>query len=141
MRTMIVATVMTAAVAVPIFANAEQFDGKNPLLCSAFRLFECDLAHGCTSVTAEEVGIAGSWTIDFKKQEFTGTTANSEPNAIDRVELLDGKLFLSGIQDGLPVERDGVAWSVSINNPDGVMTMMVAGEGVGVVGLGSCVPR
>ena len=66
---------------------------------------------------------------------------NAQPNDIDRMELLDGKLFMSGIQDGLPGERDGVAWSVSINNPDGVMTIMVAGESIGVVGLGSCVTR
>jgi hypothetical protein len=141
MRIMIVAAAMTAAAIVPAAAQSEQFDGKRPLLCSAFRMFECDLTHGCAAVTADEIGAAGAWTIDFKKKQFTGTAANSQPNAIDRVELLDGKLFLSGIQDGLPVERDGVAWSLSINNPDGVMTVMVAGEGVGIVGLGSCVPR
>ena len=77
----------------------------------------------------------------IKKKTITGTNANAQPNDIDRMELLDGKLFMSGIQDGLPGERDGVAWSVSINNPDGVMTLMVAGEGIGVVGLGSCVTR
>jgi hypothetical protein len=122
-------------------AAADQFDGKRALLCSAFRMFECDIAGGCTAVTPEELGSSSSWIVDFKKKAITGTSPNAQPNAIDRVELLDGKLFLSGIQDGLPGERDGVAWSVSINNPDGVMTIMVAGEGVGVVGLGSCVTR
>ena len=141
MRMMVVAAAMTAATFLPATASSEQFDGKRPLLCSAFRMFECELATGCVAVTAEEIGAAGSWTIDFKNKQFTGTTEASLPNAIDHVQLLDGKLFLSGVQDGLPVQRDGVAWSVSINNPDGVMTMMVAGEGVGIVGLGSCVPR
>ena len=122
-------------------AAAEQFDGKRPLLCSAFRMFECEMATGCNPVTAEEIGTSGSWTLDFKKKEFTGNSENALPNAIEHVELLDGKLFLSGVQDGLPIERDGVAWSVAINNPDGLMTMMVAGEGFGLVGLGSCVPR
>ena len=141
MRIMMVAATITAAAMVPGLAGAETFDGKTPLLCSAFQMFECELAHGCTQVTADELGAAGSWNIDFRKKQVTGTAASSEPNTIDRVELLDGKLFLSGIQDGLPEERDGVAWSVSINNPDGVMTIMVAGEGVGIVGLGSCVPQ
>lgn len=122
-------------------AAADQFDGKRDLLCSAFRMFECDLANGCTAVTPAELGASSSWIVDAKKKTITGTNPNAQPNEIDRVELLDGKLFMSGIQDGLPGERDGVAWSVSINNPDGVMTIMVAGEGIGVVGLGSCVTR
>ncbi len=141
MRTMMAATVLTAAAILPTAVTAEQFDGKRPLYCSAFRMFECDLSHGCVPVTTDEIGIAGAWHIDFKKKQVVCASANSKPNAIDRVELLDGKLFLSGIQDGLPEERDGVAWSVSINNPNGVMTIMVAGEGVGIVGLGSCVPQ
>ncbi len=141
MRNSILAVVMTATAFVAAPAAGEQFDGKRPLLCSAFRMFECDLSAGCVPVTAEEIGTSGSWTLDFKKKEFTGTSENSLPNAIEQVELLDGKLFLSGIQDGSPIERDGVAWSVAINNPDGVMVLAVVGEGFGMVGLGSCVPR
>jgi len=140
MRSLILAVVAAAAVAAAPAAG-EQFDGKRTLLCSAFRMFECDLANGCVPVTAEELGSESSWTLDFKKKEFTGTSENALPNAMEQVKLLDGKLFLSGIQDGLPIKRDGVAWSVAINNPDGVMTKAVVGEGFGIVGLGSCVPR
>lgn len=141
MRKLMITLILAAAASSTPAVAAEQFDGKRPLLCSAFRIFECELATGCVPVTAEELGVASSWTLDFKKKEFTGTHPNSQPNAIDRVELLDGKLFLSGVQDGLPDQLDGVGWSVSITNPDGVMTMMIAGDRVGVVGLGSCVPR
>jgi hypothetical protein len=145
MRSLILAVVVAAALAgtalVPTSAYGGNFDGKRPLLCTAFRLFECDLSDGCLPATAAELGVAGSWTMDFKKKQVTGTAPGSLPNTIGQVELLDGKLFLSGIQDGLPNERDGVAWSVSINDPDGVMTLMAAGEGVGIVGLGSCVPK
>lgn len=141
MRRVIISCLMLPLALSGASAVAEQFDGKRALLCSAYRMFECDIANGCMAVTPEELGASSSWVVDFKKKAITGTNPNAEPNAIDRVELLDGKLFLSGIQDGLPGERDGVAWSVSINNPDGRMTIMVAGEGVGVVGLGNCVTR
>jgi hypothetical protein len=141
MRMMMAAGALAAAAILPAVAGAEQFDGTRPLLCSAFQMFECDLAQGCQQVNAEQIGVASSWNIDFRKKQVIGTSANAEPNAIDRVEVLDGKLFLSGIQDGSPTERDGVAWSVSINNPNGLMTIMVAGEGAGIVGLGNCVPR
>ena len=145
MRISVLGVVMAAAVTggaiAPMPASADPFDGKTPLLCSAFRLFECDMAGGCNPVTAKEIGTAGSWTVDFKKKEFTGTTENAEPNAIGHIELLDGKLFMTGVQDGLPVERDGVAWSVAVNSPDGLMTMSAVGEGFVMIGLGSCVPR
>lgn len=140
MKTTALALALTA-IMTSTAAHAELFDGKRSLLCSAFRMFECDIAGGCNAVSAEELGIAGSWVLDFRSNSLTGTQPNSQPNSIDRVELLDGKLFLSGIQDGLADQRDGVAWSVSINNPDGTMTLSVAGERVGYVGLGSCVPE
>ena len=141
MRSSILAVVIMTAAVTAAPAIAEQFDGKRPLLCSAFRMFECDMANGCLPVKPEEVGAADSWNIDFKKKEFTGNNEGALPNAIEHVELLDGKLFLTGVQDGLPVQRDGVAWSAAINNPDGVMTMTVTGEGFVLVGLGSCVTR
>jgi hypothetical protein len=140
MKTIVSAMILTVSTFAGAMAQAEIFDGKRSLLCSAFRVFECDLAGGCNAVSPEELGIAGAWIVDFRKKSLTGTHENSRPNAIDRVELLDGKLFLSGIQDGLPDQRDGVAWSASISQPDGVMTLTVAGERVGYVGLGSCVP-
>jgi len=140
MKTTILALTLFATAFATTTTQAETFDGKRALLCSAFRMFECDLAGGCVPVSADELGISGSWNLDFRKKTLTGTNATASTNTIDRSELLDGKLFLSGIQDGLPDERDGVAWSISINNPDGVMAMTVAGERVGYVGLGSCVP-
>ena len=100
MRMMMAAGALAAAAILPAVAGAEQFDGKRPLLCSAFQMFECDLAQGCQQVNAEQIGVASSWNIDFRKKQVIGTSANAEPNAIDRVEVLDGKLFLSGIQDG-----------------------------------------
>ena len=141
MRVFRLVTLMAATVLPMASVLAEPFDGKQPLLCSAFRLFECDLADGCNPATAQELGTSSSWTVDFRKKEFTGTNPNALPNAIRHVELLDGKLFMTGVQDGLPDQRDGVAWSVSINNPDGVMTITAAGERVALVGLGSCVPQ
>lgn len=145
MRTSMLAVMTTSAIVAGFIwtepAAAEPFDGKTPLSCSAFRIFECEIATGCNPVTAQEIGVAKSWDVDFKNKEFTGRAENAQPNTIGHFERLDGKLFLTGVQDGLPVERDGVAWAMAINSADGAMTMSAVGEGFVMVGLGSCIPR
>ena len=108
MKTLLLSALVLTATAGAATAQAELFDGKRPLLCTAQRLFECNISTGCTPVSASEIGAPGSWTVDFRKKQFTGTNENAVPNAIDRVELLDGKLFLTGIQDGLPVSIETV---------------------------------
>ncbi|MEE4382439.1 MAG: hypothetical protein V2J02_10620 [Pseudomonadales bacterium] len=137
-------TIQTAALAGILAAPtafAAQFDGSRPLLCSAYRMFECDIEAGCVPVQPTEIGASSAWELDFRKMEMTGTAPGSAANAIDKMEVLDGKLFLTGVQDGLPVQRDGVAYSVAINDPDGFMSITVAGEHVAFVGLGNCAPR
>jgi len=119
---------------------AQYFDGRRPLLCTVVQMFECDLSYGCLQVTPDELGASNAWAIDFKRKQFTPANGGP-PNSIEHTEVLDGKIFMTSIQDGNPAASDGVAWSASVNAADGMMTLMVAGEGVGFVGLGSCVPR
>ena len=120
---------------------ANYFDGKRPLLCTAAQMFECDLTYGCLQVTPDELGATNAWAIDFKKQQLTPTGMGRATNAIGHVEVLDNKIFMTSVQDGDPEANDGVAWSASINAADGLLTLMIAGEGVGFVGLGNCIPN
>ena len=67
---------------------------------------------------------------------------SQQKSVIERVETdVDGKLIVQGAEDGQKDERDGAGWSISIMDPEGTMTMAVAGDGFGVVGLGACVPK
>ena len=116
-----------------------RLDGKQPMFCTAVQMFECDLTSGCFQVSPDEIGAASSWNIDFKKGLLTPTTIGAGSNPIKHSEVLDGKIFMSSVQDGSPDESDGVAWNVSINTANGLMTITVAGDGVGWVGLGNCV--
>ena len=134
-------TVLIAAAAAQTQAAEMRLDGKRPMFCTAVQMFQCDLTYGCTQVTADEIGAASSWNIDFKKKLLTPTKRGAAPNPIQHSEVLDGKIFMTSVQDGSPDEIDGVAWSVSINAVDGLMTFAVVGDGVGFVGLGSCLPR
>ena len=123
-------------------AAADYFDGKTPLLCSLHQLHECDPPNGCRSVTPAEVSGFSHLEIDFEEKEVTRPNEDGgRKSIIENIETrVDGKLIIQGIEDGSPEARDGAGWSISIMNPEGTMTMAVAGDGFVIAGLGACVP-
>ncbi len=122
---------------------AGYFDGKKPLLCSIYQLFECDPPNACQAVSPAEIDGVSHLDIDFRKKLITRPgTESSQQSKIKTVETgVDGKLIIQGIEDGQEDVRDGAGWSISIMDPEGTMVMAVAGDGFAVVGLGACVPK
>ena len=122
---------------------ADYFDGKKPLLCSVYQLFECDPPNACQAVTPGEIDGISHLDIDFRKKVITRAGMDSpQKSPIKHVETgVDGKLIIQGVEDGQEGVRDGAGWSISIMNPEGTMVMAVAGDGFAVVGLGACVPK
>ena len=123
-------------------SSASFFDGKQPLLCSVYQLFECDAPNDCRAVTPDDILGVSHLNIDFKNKVVTRAGVESEQrSSIEAVEAgIDGKLILSGIEDGQSGVRDGAGWTISIMDPEGTMVLAVAGDGFAVVGLGACVP-
>ncbi len=128
---------------VPTLASASYFDGKTDLLCSVHQLFECDAPNACQAVTPEQIDGFSHLDVDFGARLITRAGEDSpQKTDIEVIEPgVDGKLILSGIEDGSPDERDGAGWTISILDPEGTMVMAVAGDGFAVVGLGACVPK
>ena len=122
---------------------ADYFDGKKPLLCSIYQLFECDPPNACQAVSPAEIDGVSHLDIDFAKKVITRAGTDSpQQSRIENVKTgVDGKLIIQGIEDGQEDIRDGAGWSLSIMNPEGTMVMAVAGDGFAVVGLGACVPK
>ena len=82
-------------------SSASFFDGKRPLLCSVYQLFECDAPNDCQMVTPEQIGGVSHLNIDFKNKTITRAGVESkQTSTIDSVETIDSKLILSGIEDG-----------------------------------------
>jgi hypothetical protein len=137
----IVFTAMMAVMAT--VSSASFFDGKTPLICTVHQLFECDPPNDCQAVTPDQINGVSHLNIDFEKKLITRAGVESEQKStIQRVETnIDGKLVIQGIEDGRSDVRDGAGWSISIMDPEGTMTMAVAGDGFAVVGLGACVPK
>jgi hypothetical protein len=128
---------------VPMAFAESYFDGKKPLLCSVYQLFECDAPNDCRAVSPGEIQGVSHLDIDFSKKIITRAgEASEQQSPIERVvNDLDGKLIIQGIEDGQPDVRDGAGWTISIMAPEGTMVLSTAGDGFAVVGLGACVPK
>ncbi len=143
MRTSIKITLFATLMGFVSTASADGFyDGKTPLLCSVYQLFECDHPNACLTVTPDQIQGVSHMTIDFSKKMITRAGEESEQKSdIKSVTTdLDGKLIIQGVEDGDPDTRDGAGWTISIMDPEGTMVMATAADGFAVVGLGACVP-
>lgn len=144
MRNRIRIIMLAALTGVLSTASADgYFDGKTPLLCSVYQLFECDHPNACVAVTPDQIQGVSHLNIDFAKKVITRAGEESEQKSdIKSVTTdLDGKMIIQGVEDGDPETRDGAGWSISIMDPEGTMVMATAGDGFAVVGLGACVPK
>jgi len=118
------------------------YDGKTPLLCSIYQLFECDPPNGCMAVGPEEIQGPSHLKIDFKAKTVThaGEESGRKSDIKSMTSDLDGKVIIQGVEDGDTETRDGAGWTISIMDPEGTMVMATAADGFAVVGLGACVP-
>lgn len=123
-------------------ASANHFDGNTPLLCSIYQLYECDHPNGCIAVSPAQVNAMSHFDVDFRSKTVTRSDSTTgQSSTIRSIDTIDRKLIIQGVEDGEEDERDGAGWSVSILDPEGTMTMAIAGDGFGIMGLGACVPQ
>jgi hypothetical protein len=123
------------------FAVDSYFDGKDPLLCTIQRAYQCEIGAACGKVSTEEIGAARHVAINFKHKQVTRIGDDTKLiSDIDNVEIIDEKNDLQGIEDGADTERDGGGWTLSITDPEGEMALTVSGHAVAFVGLGHCTP-
>ena len=143
MRKSKLATVsLCAALASAPATAAAMFDGSEPLMCALADIVECLPGGECERVTAESVNAPRFWRIDFKQKQMTTTRAagQAQTSPIERMESLDEKLFLQGVEDGVEGVRDGLGWSLAIAQDSGNMVITASGDDVGFVAFGACTP-
>jgi hypothetical protein len=121
-------------------ATAGAFDGKQPLICTLTEVWECDSAAGCEVLGSDDAHDIRHLAVDFRKRSITLDHIESKLSSrIDKVQTIDGKLILQGIEDGMEGTPDGAGWAMTINNRYGNVVLTVAGDAVAFVGLGGCV--
>ena len=124
-------------------AMAGDFDGSKLLVCANQQVTECVYGEPCRMVAPSSMNLPNFFNVDVANKTITGKRdggldANTQG---ERVEHLDGKLVLQGADDGLPDVRDGMAWSMTIDEANGGMSLTATGDGFAVVSFGACMVR
>jgi len=115
-------------------------DGSEPVICAAADVVECVPGGSCQKVTAESAGMPRFIRVDFAANQVTRAQPNGDDitSEIERSETVDGRLILQGAEDGYKDVRDGIGWSLSIDEESGNMVLTGSGAEVAFVIFGAC---
>jgi len=119
------------------------FDGSKPLYCALMDTVQCLPGGECQELEAEDVNLPDFLVIDFKKKTITTTKEGGmqRSSTIENRELIDGKLIVQGAEDGVEGVRDGLGWSIAINESTGKMVLTGSGDDIAFVVFGACTPQ
>lgn len=122
--------------------EAGDFDGSKPLLISVIRVIECTPDGSCQEVTPTSVELPQFLKIDFASQTIRPAAGDDQTpaTAIERQEVVDGKLILQGAEDGYEKMRDGLGWTMAISGASGQVVLTASGEQVAFVIFGAALP-
>ena len=114
-------------------AWAATFDGSTELICAFMEAIECDRDGTCAEGQADDVVLADFVRVDFKKKQMTllDEERRGESTAIQKIEKLDDRLMLQGIEGAR-------GWSLSIDHESGDTVLAVSGDGTAFVAFGEC---
>jgi len=104
--------------------------GAHNLICSPSNTFKCDANGNCARGGATEVKLDHFLEVDLTKKTITGVSSG-RTSPIGSVEKIEGMTVLHGAQNGR-------AWSASIADETGAMTIAVAGKSESFTVFGAC---
>ena len=145
-RMIIIFYILSASFSVTLLSfntQAASFNGSLNLLCAPQVAIECGPDGSCEQAMAASVNLPSFFQIDFTAKTLTAITESEDKRSskIKTMEFLDNKLFLQGADDGVEDVRDGLAWSMSIDQDSGRMVITASGENEAFVVFGACTPR
>ena len=126
----------------PITAVAGDYDGSRKLLGSVTRVVEVTGFSINENVDPEVVGLPEFFIIDFKAMMLRPTKESliRRTSRIQRIEHIENKLILQGVEQGVDGVNDGLGWSMAISKDTGKIILSAAGDGVAYVVFGTCMP-
>ena len=127
-------------VIIPFNAFAGDFDGSKLLSGSIDKVLEIYPSRIRDDADPDTVGLPRNFFIDFK-QKLLRPSKDSvirKMSKIKRVEQLENKLVLQGIEGGVDNVDDGLAWSIAISKKTGKVVLAASGDGVAYVVFGTC---
>lgn len=139
----IVACAVLCMYLVPPLVHSGDFDGSKSLLFSVTSVIECEPNGECNPTTTEDMNLPQFMKIDFVKKIIIPLTPNAGKRytVIRRMESLDGKLILQGIEKGSENERESLGWTMTISEKTGKAVVTASAEDVAFVIFGACLNR
>jgi len=126
----------------PQTAFSGDFDGLKPLAGSVDKIIEINTLKIINDVDPDAVGLPRNFFIDFKEKILRPSKDSlvRKTGKIHRVEHIENKLVLQGINEGVENVDDGLAWSITISKKTGKVVLSASGDGVAYVVFGTCIP-
>lgn len=134
---------VTGLIAASTAVMATPFDGSKSLICATQHVSQCDAGADCINVTPESVSLPDLFIVDAGNKVIMATpeSGSDRKTAIERSESLDGKLMLQGADDGIEDFRDGLGWTMAIDEETGKLVFSASGDGFAMVVFGACTVR
>ena len=122
------------------FAFGGDFDGSKPLTGSVDKILEIYPSRINNDADPDTVGLPRKFFIDFKEKMVRPSKDSiiRRTSSIKRIEHVENKLVLQGIEEGVENVDDGLAWSIVISKKTGKVVLSASGDGVAYVVFGTC---
>ena len=124
----------------PRTAYSGDFDGFKPLVGSVNKIIQINPLRIMDNVDPDTAGLPRKFLIDFEKKIMRPSKDSliRKTTRIDRVEHIENKLVLQGVEEGVENIDDGLAWSITISKKTGRAVLSASGEDVAYVVFGTC---
>ncbi len=124
----------------PGLAFSGDFDGSRPLSGTVDKVIEINPFSIVNDVDPDIAGLPRKFFIDFEKKILRPSKDSliRKTGKIDRVEHIENKLILQGIEEGVENIDDGLAWSITISKKTGKVVLSASGDNIAYVLFGTC---
>ena len=140
MRNLFRSVLSCGLLAISLPALSAAYDGSKTLLCATQYVSQCDAGMDCVNVFPASVNVPDFFVVNTA-DKLIGNLVDDRTTPVERVEHLDGKLILQGADDGIEEVRDGLAWSMAIDEDTGKLVLSAAGDGFAMVIFGACAQK